>query len=128
MSAADRAFASIRAGLDKYFPNEPYLTDATLSETLGMTQMTLANRRSMDPAKYPTPLKLGGARTGVHPRAKFIDWLAREELAAKAGIAHRCRRPPQRDFATDAASANGADHGFPGGEFDAPIRTIPRCK
>jgi len=91
MSAADRAFASIRAGLDKYFPNEPYLTDATLSETLGMTQMTLANRRSMDPAKYPTPLKLGGARTGVHPRAKFIDWLAREELAAKARIAHRCR-------------------------------------
>ena len=91
MSAADRAFASIRAGLDKYFPDEPYLTDATLAETLGMTQKTLANRRSKDPAKYPTPLKLGGARTGVHPRAEFIDWLAREELAAKARIVHRCR-------------------------------------
>lgn len=91
MSAAEIAFADIRARLDRHFPDEPYLPDAKLAETLGMTQKTLANRRSMDPEKYPSPLKLGGARTGVHPRAEFIDWLAREELAAKARIVHRCR-------------------------------------
>ena len=45
----------------------------------------------MEPDKYPAPLKLGGARTGMHPRAEFIDWLAREEQAAKARIVHRCR-------------------------------------
>jgi len=91
MSAADTAFAQIRARLDRHFPDEPYLPDAKLAETLGMTQKTLANRRSMEPDKYPSPLKLGGARTGMHPRAEFIDWLAREELAAKARIVHRCR-------------------------------------
>ena len=30
--------------------------------------------------------------------------------------------------ATDAASANGADNGFLCGEFDASVRTTPRCK
>jgi len=91
MSAADIAVAQIRARLDRHFPDEPYLPDAKLAETLGMTQKTLANRRSLEPDKYPAPLKLGGARTGMHPRAEFIDWLAREELAAKARIVHRCR-------------------------------------
>lgn len=91
MSTAEISFADIRARLDRHFPDEPYLPDAKLAETLGMTQKTLANRRSLEPDKYPSPLKLGGARTGVHPRAEFIDWLAREELAAKARIVHRCR-------------------------------------
>lgn len=90
-SASELAFAQIRARLDRHFPDEPYLPDAKLAETLGMTQKTLANRRSMEPDRYPSPLKLGGARTGMHPRAEFIDWLAREELAAKARIVHRCR-------------------------------------
>ena len=91
MSATELAFAQIRARLDRHFPDEPYLPDATLAETLGMTQKTLANRRSLAPDKYPSPLKLGGARTGMHPRAEFIDRLAHEELAAKARIVHRCR-------------------------------------
>ena len=91
MSAAELGFAQIRARLDRHFPDEPYLPDAKLAETLGMTQKTLANCRSMEPDKYPAPLKLGGARTGMHPRAEFIDWLAREEQAAKARIVHRCR-------------------------------------
>ena len=91
MSAAELAFEQIRARLEPHFPDEPYLPDAMLAETLGMTQKTLANRRSAQPDKYPSPLKLGGARTGMHPRAEFIDWLAREEVAAKARIVHRCR-------------------------------------
>jgi len=84
MSAADTAFAQIRARLDRHFPADPYLPDSLLAGTLGMTQKTLANRRSLEPDKYPSPLKLGGGRTGMHPRGEFIDWLARAELKAKA--------------------------------------------
>ena len=91
MSAADIAFAQIRARLDRHFPDDPYLPDSLLAGTLGMTQKTLANRRSLEPDKYPSPLKLGGGRTGMHPRGEFIDWLARAELKAKVHIVHRCR-------------------------------------
>lgn len=91
MSAAEIAFADIRARLDRHFPNEPYLPDSLLAGILGKTQKTLANLRSLKPARYPTPIKLAESRAGVHPREEFIDWLAHEELAAKARIVHRCR-------------------------------------
>ena len=91
MSATELALTQIRARLDLHFPDEPYLPDSLLAGTLKMTQKTLANHRSLKPTRYPTPIKLGEGRTGMHSRAEFIDWLAREELAAKARIVHRCR-------------------------------------
>jgi hypothetical protein len=90
-SPADRELAATVARLEAFIPNEPYVPDSALAKWLRMSQKTLANRRSLDPAKYPCPLKLGGARTGVHPRGEFITWIAREELAAKARVVHRCR-------------------------------------
>ena len=91
MSAAELELARIRSRLERHFPNEPYLADSLLAGTLKMTPKTLANNRSLKPAKYPTPIKLAESRAGVHPREEFIDWLAHEELAAKARIVHRCR-------------------------------------
>lgn len=91
MSTTEIALASIRARLDRHFPDAPYLSDALLARTLGMTRRTLPNHRSLDPGRYPRPLKVCGGRTGAHPRAEFIDWLARAELAAKARIVHRSR-------------------------------------
>lgn len=90
-SPADPEFAATVARLQAFIPNEPYVPDSALAKWLRMSQKTLANRRALDPAKYPHPLKLGGARTGVHPRGEFITWIAREELAAKARVVHRCR-------------------------------------
>ena len=91
MSAAELGFAQIRARLDRHFPDEPYLPDALLAETLKKSPKTLANIRSAKPDRYPTPLKLGDSKEGMHTREDFIDWLAREELDAKARIVHRCR-------------------------------------
>lgn len=51
----------------------------------------MTHHNAPNPKAYPSPLKLGGGRTGMHPRGEFIDWLARAELKAKAHIVHRCR-------------------------------------
>lgn len=91
MSAAELELARIRSRLERHLPYEPYLTDALLARTLKKTLKTLANHRSLKPARYPTPIKLGDGKEGLHTREDFIDWLAHEELAAKACIVHRCR-------------------------------------
>jgi hypothetical protein len=90
ISPADIAFAAIRDRLDPFFPNDPYLPDATLAKTIGISQKTLANRRSENPEKYRHPLNWTGARAGMHPRVEFIDWLARQALFEKARVVHRC--------------------------------------
>ena len=71
MSATELAFAQIRARLDRHFPDEPYLPDSLLAGTLKMTQKTLANNRSLKPARYPTPIKLAENRAGLHPSVVF---------------------------------------------------------
>ena len=91
LSATERALADIRSRLERHFPDEPYLPDSLLAGILGKTKKTLANLRSLNPARYPTPIKLAESRAGVHTREEFIDWLAHEELAARARIVHRCR-------------------------------------
>lgn len=91
MSAAELELAQIRARLDRHFPDVPYLPDALLAATLKKTLKTVANIRSAKPDRYPTPIKLGDSKEGLHTREDFIDWFAREELAAKARIVHRCR-------------------------------------
>ena len=91
MSATELALAEIRSRLEPYFPTDPYLPDSLLAQTLKWTLKTLANNRSLKPARYPTPIRVDKGRAGVHPRAELIDWLAREELAAKARSVPRCR-------------------------------------
>lgn len=86
----EQTVAEIRTRLDAQFPKGPYLADSYLAETLHMAPKTLANRRAAKPGRYPTPLHLGGARAAVHERFELIDWLAREELLARATTVHRC--------------------------------------
>ena len=91
MSTTEIALASIRARLDRHFSDAPYLPDAPLAQTLGMTRKTLPNHRSLDPGRYPRPRKLRGGRTRAQPRVDLISWLAQAERAAMARIVHGCR-------------------------------------
>jgi len=90
-SSVERTLEQIRSRLDSQFPAGPYLADSYLAATLNMTSKTLANRRAAKPGTFPKPMHLGGARTAVHERFELIDWLAREELRARATTVHRCR-------------------------------------
>ncbi len=90
ISLMEQTFEAIRDRLDSQFPKDPYLADAYLAATLHMAPKTLANRRAAKPDRYPAPLHIGGARVAVHERSELIDWLAREELRARAKTVHRC--------------------------------------
>lgn len=89
-SLIDQSLETIRNRLDAQLPKSVYLADSYLAAMLNMSLKTLANRRAAKPDRYPRPLHLGGARTGVHERTDLVDWLAREELRARASGVHRC--------------------------------------
>jgi hypothetical protein len=76
--------------LDRELPAGPYLTDKSFASLLGITSKRLGNRRCEKPGCYPTPLELGGCRGKQHVRSELINWLALEEVKARAQIVHRC--------------------------------------
>ena len=90
-TCADSALEKIRQRLDRALPNDPYLTDEQVANVLRLETKTLVNNRHAKPLRYLQPLKLFDLKTNVHPRDQVIEWLAREELNARARTIHRCR-------------------------------------
>jgi len=82
--------ARIRARIDRELPRDLYLTDATLAAILHISTKTLANRRSLEPDRFPEPMKLAGGRKSSYARDVIVEWLTQEELTARSTVIHRC--------------------------------------
>ena len=83
-------YDSIYARLDKDLPTGPYIADSVFAGLMGLSRKTLRNRRTLADHGYPIPLKIANCRDGKHVRAEIVDWMAKQELAARTTIVHRC--------------------------------------
>lgn len=76
--------------IDVDMPEGPYISDKEFASYLKIDAKSLANRRAIEPERFPTPFKLGGSKRNLYSRSEVVMWLAREELGSRGRRVHRC--------------------------------------
>lgn len=86
----DEQLDEIVERLNQSLPNDIYLSQEVLAGLIGVSVKTLANRRTMNPEKYPTPIYFAGSKRPRFSRADVFKWFALEEYSAKKIFRHKC--------------------------------------
>ena len=79
----------IRQRLEQELPMTSYMEQDTLAQLIRVSAKTLANRRALNPERFPAPVYFGGNKKPLFPRADIVNWLANEEYQAKVVYRHK---------------------------------------